>query len=183
MVTEIFGFLIIAGTILVLVLRRRLHPAEKLEVHEVENSAERLRYELEHAADEIISRMGTHMDRLEQLIAEADRRIEALDARAAASSREESTVERTDVENFSRLLQQTMKQAETASTQLRIPQTEAMPSAQTEKQALPDESPETNAGRVRELLQQGCSNEEIAKETNMGRGAIELMRQMENRKK
>ena len=32
--------------------------------------------------------------------------------------------------------------------------------------------------RVRELLRQGRSNEEIARETRMGRGAIELIRQM-----
>ena len=32
--------------------------------------------------------------------------------------------------------------------------------------------------RAQELLQMGCSTEQISKETNLGRGAIELMRQM-----
>ena len=195
MITEILGFLIIAGTILVLVVRRRMHPVEKLDVREVEDSAERLRYELEQSADEIISRMGTHMDRLEQLIAEADRRIEALDARAAARKQEEEVPERADVENFSRLLRETMASAETAAMQRPQPvremqsfQQEAVVPEEEVSQAMDApatmerELPETNAERVRELLQQGLSNEEIAKETNMGRGAIELMRQMEKRK-
>ena len=195
MITEILGFLIIAGTILVLVVSRRMHPVEKLDVREVEDSAERLRYELEQSADEIISRMGTHMDRLEQLIAEADRRIEALDARAAARKREEEVPERADVENFSRLLRETMASAETAAMQRPQPvremqsfQQEAVVPEEEVSQAMDApatmerELPETNAERVRELLQQGLSNEEIAKETNMGRGAIELMRQMEKRK-
>lgn len=195
MITEILGFLIIAGTILVLVVRRCMHPVEKLDVREVEDSAERLRYELEQSADEIISRMGTHMDRLEQLIAEADRRIEALDARAAARKREEEVPERADVENFSRLLRETMASAETAAMQRPQPvremqsfQQEAVVPEEEVSQAMDApatmerELPETNAERVRELLQQGLSNEEIAKETNMGRGAIELMRQMEKRK-
>lgn len=195
MITEILGFLIIAGTILVLVVRRRMHPVEKLDVREVEDSAERLRYELEQSADEIISRMGTHMDRLEQLIAEADRRIEALDARAAARKREEEVPERADVENFSRLLRETMASAENAAMQRPQPvremqsfQQEAVVPEEEVSQAMDApatmerELPETNAERVRELLQQGLSNEEIAKETNMGRGAIELMRQMEKRK-
>ena len=195
MITEILGFLIIAGTILVLVVRRRMHPVEKLDVREVEDSAERLRYELEQSADEIISRMGTHMDRLEQLIAEADRRIEALDARAAARKREEEVPERADVENFSRLLRETMASAETAAMQRPQPvremqsfQQEAVVPEEEVSQAMDApatmerELPETNAERVRELLQQGLSNAEIAKETNMGRGAIELMRQMEKRK-
>lgn len=195
MITEILGFLIIAGTILVLVVRRRMHPVEKLDVREVEDSAERLRYELEQSADEIISRMGAHMDRLEQLIAEADRRIEALDARAAARKREEEVPERADVENFSRLLRETMASAETAAMQRPQPvremqsfQQEAVVPEEEVSQAMDApatmerELPETNAERVRELLQQGLSNEEIAKETNMGRGAIELMRQMEKRK-
>lgn len=80
MTTEILGFIIIAGAVIVLVARHQLSKAE--DAPEVlEAATGRLRYELEQSADEIISRMTEHVDRLERLLREADYKAEVLQER------------------------------------------------------------------------------------------------------
>ena len=72
MITEIMGFLIIVGTIIVVLVRRQMQKTAEDDPVVLEASATRLREELEQSADEIIARMGAHIDRLESLIREAD---------------------------------------------------------------------------------------------------------------
>lgn len=45
----------------------------------METASQRLRVEMERSADEIIARLGTHIDHLEDLVAEADRRTQKLE--------------------------------------------------------------------------------------------------------
>ena len=80
MTTEILGFIIIAGAVIVLVARHQLSRAED-DPEVLEAATGRLRYELEEAADEIISRMTEHVDRLERLLREADYKAEVLQER------------------------------------------------------------------------------------------------------
>ena len=80
MTTEILGFIIIAGAVIVLVARHQLSRAED-EPEVLEAATGRLRYELEQSADEIISRMTEHVDRLERLLREADYKAEVLQER------------------------------------------------------------------------------------------------------
>lgn len=77
MTTEILGFIIIIGAVLVFVARRHIQKAED-DPEVLEASTGRLRYELEQSADEIISRMTEHIDRLERLLREADYKAELL---------------------------------------------------------------------------------------------------------
>lgn len=77
MTTEILGFIIIIGAVLVFVARRYIQKAED-DPEVLEASTGRLRYELEQSADEIISRMTEHIDRLERLLREADYKAELL---------------------------------------------------------------------------------------------------------
>ena len=80
MTTEILGFLIIVGAIIVLLARRQLQRVEE-DPEVMEASAGRLRYELEQSADEIINRMAGHVDHLEALLREADYKAELLQQR------------------------------------------------------------------------------------------------------
>ena len=80
MTTEILGFIIIAGAVIVLGARHQLSRAED-DPEVLEAATGRLRYELEQSADEIISRMTEHVDRLERLLREADYKAEVLQER------------------------------------------------------------------------------------------------------
>lgn len=80
MTTEILGFIIIAGAVIVLVARHQLSRAED-DPEVLEAATGCLRYELEQSADEIISRMTEHVDRLERLLREADYKAEVLQER------------------------------------------------------------------------------------------------------
>lgn len=80
MTTEILGFIIIAGAVIVLVARHQLSRAED-DPEVLEAATGRLRYELEQSADEIISRMTEHVDRLERLLREADYKAEVMQER------------------------------------------------------------------------------------------------------
>ncbi|MBQ3864057.1 MAG: hypothetical protein II790_08485, partial [Schwartzia sp.] len=80
MSTEILGFFIILGALVLVLLRRNdwlkliTGETQQSRFDDVEEASAKLRYELQHSADQIIERMGSHIDRLERLIVEADRR-------------------------------------------------------------------------------------------------------------
>lgn len=80
MTTEILGFIIIVGAVIVLAARHHLNRAED-DPEVLEAATGRLRYELEQSADEIISRMTEHVDRLERLLREADYKAGVLQER------------------------------------------------------------------------------------------------------
>ena len=179
MSTEVLGFLIIAGTVVVLVLRRQLKLTEP---EKIETAADRLQQELEQSADEIIARMGEHIDHLETLVAEADRRAALLEQQIERAR----NLQPVETEEFSRLLDRSMTREaspaqDTVSAPVAAEAAEARASGvRTETTVSTEDVSEeiSPSVRVRELLRQGRSNEEIARETRMGRGAIELIRQM-----
>lgn len=221
MITEVMGFLIIVGTVIVVLVRRKLQKAEEENPVVLEASSKRLREELEQSADEIIARMGVHIDRLERLIREADKKTALLQQQLDASRAVLSALSAQEADStvsFASTLQKSIA-AEAAAeqqTQPVVPMQEAAvgavavptqpTTAVTHEQELPlreaaavsidtgvpaqaavedMESPEALEAdseaamlRAQELLQMGCSTEQISKETNLGRGAIELMRQM-----
>ena len=80
MTTEILGFIIILGAVIVLFARRQLNKVED-DPEVVEASTGRLLYELEQSANEIISRMSERIDYLEKLLREADYKAELLQRR------------------------------------------------------------------------------------------------------
>lgn len=246
MTTEVLGFFIIVGALIVVLLRYQHQRGADAE--ELETSAEKLRYQLERSADDIIARMGTHIDRLEKLVAEADERSALLD-RQLAELREAAELnesERTDADEFSELLAASMADGRDAlneaSLQMPLPEQpmpmpayepvepvaavpgyapvepvyapvqprmpapslapEPEPEFEPEPELVPDLEPTVPATarpahvaraeealrhrkvspavQARKLLAQGYSNTEIARNVHLGRGAIELIRQMEN---
>ena len=78
MTTEILGFIIIVGAVIVLLARRQMQKADE-DVEALEISADKLRRELEQSADEIIGRMAGHIDHLEKLLREADYKTDSTD--------------------------------------------------------------------------------------------------------
>lgn len=181
MVTEVLGFFIIMGALVVFVLRRQMKPAES---EKFEVAADRLRYELEHSADEIIVRMEDHMGKLEALIAEADKRAALLDKKLDMLK----GMPQQKQMDFPHILQESMEGesrdlsvAKTLEAALGVEQEteEVQASPELDSEGIQgQESLPMHASRVRALLQQGYSTEAIAKETNMGKSAIELIRQM-----
>jgi hypothetical protein len=83
--TYFMALLILVGAGLVFfakyIARRKAAPQEARDVHEdMARSTEQLKHELERSGQEIVKRMGGHVERLEALIAESDRRSDSLDA-------------------------------------------------------------------------------------------------------
>ena len=277
--------------------RRNAAPQDARNAHEdMARSTEQFKHELERSGQEIVKRMGGHVERLEALISESDRRSDSLDAqltelhtlsqtidkeidelraaeqdarreqqlasqllgelRAAAAGatamrqampvpQRTAPIERVDVQDFTSVLErsiardearqggappayvptaeavhaaadalQTMQgrsQAQSLSEQAQTHEHAAMPEAAEEAEAPSDTStgevevsaeddsdaievgaagaPEdaeasdgaSSAARVRALLLSGWSVEDVARETGMGKGAIELMQAMTRR--
>ena len=291
--TYFMALLILIGAGLVLLAkyltRRKLAPKT---VHEdMARSTEQLKRELERSGGEIVKRMGSHVERLESLIAESDRRADSLDAQltelhtlsqtidkeidelraAEQDARREqqlasqllgelraaavgasamrqampivspAPVERVDAQDFTSVLERSIARDErrqpsaapayvptpesvhtaagvaqamqgrsqaqelaerqgvpAASTDIRTehmaPVTAAAPfseSASSVERTSAEEVEETkeekeeagasSAARVRALLLAGWSVKDIARETGMGKGAIELMQEMVRR--
>ncbi|MBQ7477791.1 MAG: hypothetical protein IJT01_02680, partial [Selenomonadaceae bacterium] len=85
MVVEIMGLLIIAGVVMVLFVRWQSNKQQKpmREYQDMQISTEKLRRELERSGDEIIQRMGSHVNQLEKLVRETDEKSDALHRRMA----------------------------------------------------------------------------------------------------
>ena len=80
MVPEILGFLIIAGALLVLVVRFISQRQKGVDTEELRESTEQLKAELTRSADAVIARMGNHIQHLENLLRQADERNVRLEA-------------------------------------------------------------------------------------------------------
>jgi len=83
--TYIMALLILVGAGLVFfakyIARRKAAPQDARNAHEdMARSTEQFKHELERSGQEIVKRMGGHVERLEALISESDRRSDSLDA-------------------------------------------------------------------------------------------------------
>lgn len=261
MVTEYLGFLIIIGALLVFGARwwSRRQPDEAQDMDEMRTSTDQLKAELARSADAVVSRMGSHIKHLEELIRQAEERNIRLEAQLDESHRVGSElqqrsdllqrqilearqvlqelslrqtmpvmptsmpvmqpaplsaasaqmpVERVDATDFAAVLQQSIVRDEQGaqlpasldslqplvSAQQAAGLAEAMthrPEPQINEAELVQEpvaAPTTesedeppNATKARALLLSGYSVEETARETGIGRGAIELLQEMSRR--
>ena len=242
MVPEILGFLIIAGALLVLVVRYISQRRQGVDMEELRTSTEQLKAELTRSADAVIARMGNHIQHLEGLVRQADERNVRLEAglneykrltgemedRSATLQRELNEArkviaelaayqsvplmpvppanppmnrERVDAQEFAAVLQNSMERQESEpaiNAQQAAGLAEAMnrkpeeqeetislePEAEEKPAAVPprEEKPVSpNAAKAKALLRSGYSVEDTARETGMGRGAIELLREMNRR--
>ncbi|MBE6092970.1 MAG: hypothetical protein E7201_07385 [Selenomonas ruminantium] len=249
MFPELFGFLIIAGALLVMVVRVISKRQQGVDTEELRASTEQLKAELTRSADAVIARMGNHIQHLENLLRQADERNVRLETgiseykrlagemeeRSAALNRELSEarkmiaelaayqsvplvpqqpvmpmtsatpMQRVDAQDFAAVLQNSMNREEPAinaqqATGLAVAMTkrpeelaevhdsapQEIPEDEEEKVEPPQKSePEKaispNAAKAKALLRSGYSIEDTARETGMGRGAIELLREMNKR--
>lgn len=91
MVVETLGFLIIIGALIYIVLRRQglLAPFDdRTDLQSAEGMADKIRFEMEKSADEIINRLAEHIDRLENLISQAEEVSARLDGKLTRLRRE-----------------------------------------------------------------------------------------------
>jgi len=249
MFPELFGFLIIAGALLVMVVRVISKRQQGVDTEELRASTEQLKAELTRSADAVIARMGNHIQHLENLLRQADERNVRLETgiseykrlagemeeRSAALNRELSEarkmiaelaayqsvplvpqqpvmpmtsatpMQRVDAQDFAAVLQNSMNREEPAinaqqATGLAVAMTkrpeelaevhdsapQEIPEDEEEKVEPPQKSePEKaispTAAKAKALLRSGYSIEDTARETGMGRGAIELLREMNKR--
>ncbi|MBE6085891.1 MAG: hypothetical protein E7203_10645 [Selenomonas ruminantium] len=260
MVPEILGFLIIAGALLVLVVRYISQRQKGVDTEELRESTEQLKAELTRSADAVIARMGNHIQHLENLLRQADERNVRLEAglneykrlagemeeRSAALNREltearktiaelaayqsvplvphqpvvpvmnmtqnmpqqmqaQASLQRVDSQDFATVLQNSLDREESAEPAINAQQAAGLAEAMNRRPEdmpepiVPEEEPEEkqpepeepqrkpekvispNAAKAKALLRSGYSIEETARETGMGRGAIELLQEMNKR--
>ena len=249
MFPELFGFLIIAGALLVMVVRVISKRQQGVDTEELRASTEQLKAELTRSADAVIARMGNHIQHLEDLLRQADERNVRLETgiseykrlagemeeRSAALNREltearkmiaelaayqsvplvpqqpvmpmtsATPMQRVDAQDFAAVLQNSMNREEPAinaqqATALAVAMTkrpEEIPevhdsapqefSEEEEEKSEPPQKSEPekvispNAAKAKALLRSGYSVEETARDTGMGRGAIELLKEMNKR--
>ena len=235
MVTEILGFFIILGAILVLVVKQisKRQQATLNDVNDMQESTEQLKLELQRSADAVINRIGGHIAHLEKLLQEADERnLELMrqlrvadetenrlrryaneieqqmlswrqnlvtapnmtntNAALRAYAESGSAPERLDAVDFASVLQQSIardeqpKQVDSLTAAMNEKVMEAASETAPEAAAMTDKQSETAAepdltAKAGALLRSGYSVEAVAKETGLGKGAIQLLKEMNRR--
>ena len=84
MATEILGFLIIVGILIVFIVRRDLWNGTSSKADEVEEASVKMRLQMEHSANAIITQMDSRIHQLEGLVNAADERARVLEQQLAA---------------------------------------------------------------------------------------------------
>ena len=247
LMTYLMALLILVGAALVglskfLQWRKQLPYRQKEEQEDIERSTLQFKQELERSGSEIIGRLGEHVERLEALIREADRRANTLDhrltelhtlsqsldaqteelraaeqearreqqfvsqlmgeLRAARGAALPAPVERVDADDFTSVLRHSIARDEERQLEGRTAPATYRASSEAIQQAAhlaqavhPKEAEDTtapqgeesvqdtsaSAAHVRALLLAGWSPADVARETGVGRGAIELMQEMMRR--
>lgn len=125
MMVEALGALIILGALLILVVRYvSRKPRAAVVTEEMQISTEQLKAELARSGDEVIKRMGAHIEHLEGLLRQADDRTSRLETRLAEYERLESRLD-----SRIAMLEQELAAARTVTQELTTART-AMPSMQ-----------------------------------------------------
>ncbi|MDF2858926.1 MAG: hypothetical protein K0Q87_4777 [Neobacillus sp.] len=180
MVAAMIGFFFILIVMVVVIIRRQLEK-NKLSANSFDQSATRLQLQLEEAADVIIARMENHVNHLEFLIEEADNKIVELDHRIKTIeelSQKQLVFEKQVAVHHINDMNPVTNQAETIekAVEYEVEVTKPM----RPKFVLKDSALNT---AVFDMLDKGCSLDQITKETGIGKGAIKLIKQMYKNKK
>jgi hypothetical protein len=181
MVAEMIGFFFILIVMVFVIIRRQLEK-NKVSTNSFDQSAARLQLQLEEAADVIIARMENHVDHLEFLIEEADTKIIELDhhikkmeelSKKQLDFEKQAAVHRMNDVNPVTNHAETIK--EVSENKIEVTAKVLRP-----KFVLKDSALNTT---VFDMLDKGCSLDQITKETGIGKGAIKLIKQMYKNKK
>lgn len=144
---------------------------EKVFLLDSQGAAAAFRQELEHTGDELVGRLEERIQRLEYLLAEADVRIEQLEAQLGAAMRQQG---------------QPVPQTDALATETpgaAVPQREepALPTLPEGSAAKPGGLKEERRKTVLSMAEQGYTITEIAKATGAGKGEILLLLQLHRR--
>ena len=96
MAMEILGFLIIIGLLIVFILRRDLWSgfSSGSKADEVEEASVKMRLQMEHTMNTLITQMDTRIHQIEGLVAAADERARTLEQQLAAVREEQANAQR-----------------------------------------------------------------------------------------
>ena len=92
MITEVLGFLIIFGALLILIVRYHTRKQEQplLDQHEMREATAQLKQELQKTGDEVVGRLSDRVTQLESLLQQAEEKQAALSAKVDESRRLEN---------------------------------------------------------------------------------------------
>jgi len=176
MVAEMIGFFFILVVMVGVIIRRQLEK-NKISANSFDQSATRLQLQLEEAADVIITRMENHVNHLEFLIEEADNKIVELDHRIKMIeelSQKLPIFEKEAAFHHINDVNPVTNHVETIKKVIEH-KTEVTAKTMRSKFVLKDSALNT---AVFDMLDKGCSLDQITKETGIGKGAIKLIKQM-----
>ena len=100
MATEILGFLIIVGILIVFIVRRDLWNGASNKADEVEEASVKMRLQMEHTMNTLITQMDSRIHQIEGLVAAADDRARALEQQMAAVREEQESSQRRAEQEF-----------------------------------------------------------------------------------
>jgi hypothetical protein len=175
MVAEMIGFFFILIVMVVVIIRRQLEK-NKVSANSFDQSATRLQLQLEEAADVIIARMENHVNHLEFLIEEADNKIVELDhciKTIEKLSKKQLDFEKKEAFHCINDVNLVMNQAE--MIEKAVENEAEVIKTMRPNFVLKDSALNT---AVFDMLNKGCSLDQITKETGIGKGAIKLIKQM-----
>ena len=176
MITEFIGFFIIVGVLIAVIIRRQTKKTDR-EPANVTSVSQDLQRELERVGSQMVDRVEISMDRLEALIGQADQKIARMDEKIAQlealeKSGEQIHAAKSGTGSFAELLlaaeEDPQDQAKTQIQQ--SPTTESHPVKET-----------LNSSRnqlVFSLMDQGCTEEEISRQTGIGKNGLGLLREI-----
>ena len=100
MATEILGFLIIVGILIVFIVRRDLWNGSSSKADEVEEASMKMRLQMEHTMNTLITQMDSRIHQIEGLVAAADERARALEQQLASVREEQESTQRRAEQEF-----------------------------------------------------------------------------------
>ena len=164
MITEILGFFIILGAILVLVVKQisKRQQTTLNDVNDMRESTEQLKLELQRSADAVINRIGGHIAHLEKLLQEADERNLELTRQLRAADETENELRRYANEIEQQMLSWRQNQVVTAVPNMT--NTNAALRAYTESVSAPPEPERLDATDFASVLQQSIARGEQPKQ-------------------
>lgn len=103
MATEILGFLIIVGILVVFIVRRDLWTGTSSKADEVEEASVKMRLQMEHSANAIITQMDSRIHQLEGLVSAADERARTLEQQMATVRAEQERAQQRAEKEFAEM--------------------------------------------------------------------------------
>ena len=176
MITEFIGFFIIVGVLIAVIIRRQTKKTDR-EPANVTSVSQDLQRELERVGSQMVDRVEISMDRLEALIGQADQKIARMDEKIAQLEALEKSGEQIQAaENTTESFAELLLAAEKAPRDTEKEQVQQMFPAvgKPVKEKL-------NSSRnqlVFSLMDQGCTEEEISRQTGIGKNGLGLLREI-----